>query len=411
MQHVAEQSADGATDRKSTPGVLDGIRVLDFGRYVAGPFCSALLADLGAEVIRIDRVGGSEDRLVMPAGEEGIGSLFLQVNRNKLSMTLAPQKNGGRKVLERLVATSDVVVANMPQQTLEQMGIDYESLKAIKPDIILTSVSAFGNGGPSSNRLGFDGIGQAMSGAAYLSGLPDQPVKAYVPYVDYSTAMCCAFGTLAALIARSQSGEGQIVEGSLLGTALTITNPTLIEQALAGVDRVATLNRSQISGPSDIFRTQDGWIIVQVIGQSIFERWARLVEAEAFIGDPRFADDDLRGENGEELSRTMSDWCNGRTRSEALELLSNAKIPAGPVSSPQEALDDEHSRQAGFFSPMDYPGLPGPAPVVATPVKLSRTPGRLHRRAPTVGEHTDMILQRLGFDDADIRRLRATGTV
>lgn len=408
---MAQHSADDATDRKALPGILDGLRVLDFGRYVAGPFCAALLADLGAEVIRIDRVGGSEDRLVMPTGEEGIGSLFLHVNRNKLSMTLAPQKDGGRKVLEQLVATSDVVVANMPQRTLEQMGIDYESLKAIKPDIILTSVSAFGNGGPSSNRLGFDGIGQAMSGAAYLSGYVDQPVKAYVPYVDYSTAMCCAFGTLAALMARAQSGQGQIVEGSLLATALTIINPTLIEQALAGVDRTATLNRSQISGPSDIFRTSDGWIIVQVIGQTIFERWARLVGAEDLIGDPRFANDDLRGENGEELSRTMSEWCRTRTRAEALDLLSNAKIPAGPVSSPQEALDDEHSRQAGFFSPMDYPGLSKPAPVVAAPVRLSRTPGRLHRRAPTVGEHTDMILRGLGFDDAAIRELRDAGTV
>jgi crotonobetainyl-CoA:carnitine CoA-transferase CaiB-like acyl-CoA transferase len=256
---VAENSADEATEPKPTPGVLDGVRVLDFGRYVAGPFCAALLADLGAEVIRIDRVGGSEDRLVMPTGEAGIGSLFLHVNRNKLSMTLAPQTDGGRKVLDRLVATSDVVVANMPQQTLEQMGIDYESLKSIKPDIILTSVSAFGNGGPNSNRLGFDGIGQAMSGAAYLSGHADQPVKAYVPYVDYSTAMCCAFGTLAALMARAQSGQGQVVEGSLLATALTIINPTLIEQALTGADRTATLNRSQIYGPSDIFRTRDGW--------------------------------------------------------------------------------------------------------------------------------------------------------
>lgn len=398
-------------DPASLPPVLQGIRVLDFGRYLAGPFCSALLADLGAEVIRVDRVGGSEDRFVMPVGEHGAGSLFLQVNRNKLSITLDPQKEGGRTVLERLVADSDVVIANMPQQSLEQLGLDYESLKAIKPDIILTSVSAFGNGGPNSHRLGFDGVGQAMSGAAYLSGYPDQPVKAAVPYVDYSTAMCCAFGTLAALMARSQTGQGQVVEGSLIGTSLTMMNPTLIEQALIQANRTATLNRSQIAGPSDIFRTKDGWIIVQVIGQAMFRRWARLLGAEELIEDPRFADDMLRGENGQILSDRMSDWCRDRTKADALATLEQAKIAAGPVLAPQETLDDEHSRAAGFFTEMDYPGLPRSAPVVTTPVKLSRTPGQLRRRAPTIGEHTDMVLRRLGFDEDEIRRLRAAGTV
>ena len=142
--------------------VLEGIRVLDFGRYIAGPFCASLLADLGAEVIRIEKVSGSEDRFLSPVSEQGDGALFMQVGRNKRGMTLNPMKPEGREIVKKLVATADVVVANLPPDTLKTMGLDYDSLKAVKPDIILTMISAFGTGGPYSNRVGFDGLGQAM---------------------------------------------------------------------------------------------------------------------------------------------------------------------------------------------------------------------------------------------------------
>ena len=174
--------------------VLEGIRVLDFGRYIAGPFCATLLGDMGAEVIRVEKVDGSEDRFLSPVTEQGDGALFMQMGRNKLSLTLNPMKPEGREIVKKLVATADVVVANLPPDTLKTMGLDYDSLKAIKPDIILTMISAFGTGGPYQNRVGFDGLGQAMSGNMYLSGTPDQPVKAYAPYVDYGTASLSAFG-------------------------------------------------------------------------------------------------------------------------------------------------------------------------------------------------------------------------
>ncbi|MCH8883737.1 MAG: CoA transferase, partial [SAR324 cluster bacterium] len=246
-------------------GVLEGIRVLDFGRYIAGPFCATMLGDMGAEVIRIERVDGSEDRFVASVAEGGEGGGFLQIARNKLGMTLNPMKPEAREIVRRLVATADVVVANLPYSTLKAMGIDYDTLKNVKPDIILTSVSAFGAGGPSSEKVGFDGIGQAMSGAMYLSGRPGEPTKSYVPYVDFTTALSATVGTLAALMARQQTGRGQEVKGSLLASALTIANATLIEQAVNAPDRVATMNRSQIAAPSDTFRTTDGWILVQSI--------------------------------------------------------------------------------------------------------------------------------------------------
>ena len=265
--------------------VLEGIRVLDFGRYIAGPFCASLLGDMGAEVIRIEKVRGSEDRYVSPVTENGDGSLYMQMGRNKKGLTLNPMKPEGREVVRRLVATADVVVANLPPDTLKAMGLDYESLTAVRPDIILTMISAFGTGGPYSNRVGFDGLGQAMSGAMYLSGTPEQPVKTWAPYVDFGTASLSAFGTMAALLERQKTGRGQIVEGSLFSTALTIMNGTLIEQAMIRPDRQASLNRSQTSGPADTFRTKDGWVLVQSVGRPLFERWAEL------MGEPEWLDD------------------------------------------------------------------------------------------------------------------------
>src|SRR5262249_29350198 len=161
-------------------GVLEGIRVLDFGRYIAGPFCATMLADMGAEVIRIEKLDGSEDRYVASVGQGGTGGGFLQMARNKLGITLNPMKPEAKEVLRRLVATADVVVANLPKPTLKEMGIDYDTLKAIKPDIILTHVSAFGNDGPYSERVGFDVLGQAMSGGMYLCGEGDTPTRTQV---------------------------------------------------------------------------------------------------------------------------------------------------------------------------------------------------------------------------------------
>lgn len=387
--------------------VLEGIRVLDFGRYIAGPYCAELLAHFGADVIRIEKLGGSEDRYTTPVTEDGQGALFFQMNCNKRGMTLNPTKPEGREVVKRLVRTADVVVASLPQPALVEMGIDYASLKAIKEDIILTMVSTFGSVGPYSERVGFDGIAQVMSGATYIGGFPGQPMKSYAPYADYGTATAAALGTLAALIARQRTGRGQIVEGALLRTALAYANGVMIEQILLGVDRVGTGNRSQIAAPADIFKTRDGAIIIQVLGQPLFERWARLVGADAWIGDARFATDAERGRNGELISARAGAWCAERTTAEALLALEQARVPAGPVLSPQQAHDDPHVQAMGILNPVDYPGLPKAAPVVGTPVLLSETPGRITRRPPTLGEHTDEVMTEIGYSPEDIAALRA----
>lgn len=392
--------------------VLDGIRVLDFGRFIAGPYCAALLGDMGAEVIRIEKVSGGEDRFIAPVAETGEGGTFLQVNRNKRGIALDPMSEEGREIVRRLVATADVVVANLPAASLEAMGLDYDSLCAIKPDIILTAVSAYGSTGPYRDRVGFDGIGQVASGAAYMSGSPGQPVRWAAPYVDFATALACAYGTVLALYARRETGKGQKVEGSLLRSAYTLVNSMLIEQSVLGLDREPTGNRGYQIGPADLFQTSDGgWILVQVLGAPLFRRWVRLVGVEEWLDDPRFATDEDRGQNGAILSERMAAWCRERTQEAALAELAAARIPAGPVNSPQAALDDPQARESGMFVPSAFPGLPADAPLVAPMTDMSETPAQYARRAPLLGEDTASVLKDLGYAEDTIRALAAAGVV
>ena len=387
-------------------GVLDGIRILDFGRYIAGPFCGMLLGDMGAEVIRIDKLAGSEDRYLVPVADSGEGPLFLALNRNKKSLTLNPMKPQGQKIVKELVKTADIVIANLPQPTLEAMGIDYDSLKSIKPDIILTTVTAYGNGGPYSERVGFDGVAQALAGATFMGGRPGDPMKSFVPFADFGTATMAAFGTLSALIERNKSGKGQLVEAALTRTVMAFNIALLAEEAIKAIDRPSYGNRGYSAGPSDIFKTTDGAVMVQVVGQPLFERWAKLMGEESWLEDPRFATDMDRGENGELLSARMQMWCKDMTTKEVLDALDEARIPCGPVLSAKQVLQDPHIKAMDFLQKMDFPGLKSPIPINTTPVKLSETPGAIRQRTAKLGEHTSEILDALGYSLDEISEMR-----
>ena len=394
-------------DEEPLEPLLQGVRVLDFGRYIAGPFCAAMLGDLGAEVIRIERLAGSEDRYICPVMDSGEGALFLQVNRNKKSVTLNPLKPEGREVVKRLVKSTDVVVANMPVDGLREMGLDLASLRAIRPDIILSSQTAFGDSGPYARRSGFDGVAQAMSGATYMSGSPDFPVKSYASWCDFSTAFVAAYGTVAALMYRLKTGRGQEVKANLLRTALNIFQFNNIEAYMLGRVREPSGNRSQFGGPGDLFRTTDGWVQAQVVGQPLFVRWCEMIEERHWLEDPRFANDNQRSLNGQVLSERMQQWVGQFSSAEALSRLERSGIPAGPLLSPLQALDNEQVVETGMLTWVDYPGLPKAAPLVSGPVEFSGMDTGIRQRPPTLGEHTDEVLASIGYSAQEISGLRA----
>jgi crotonobetainyl-CoA:carnitine CoA-transferase CaiB-like acyl-CoA transferase len=400
---------------KSLTRPLEGIRVVDFGRYIAGPFCAALLGDMGAEVIRVEKRDGKEDRTLIPLmqdkdGAPREGAMFLQMNRNKRGLTLDPAHEKGREVVRRLIAKSDVVIANLPGETLKSLGLDYDSVSAINPRAILGVATAFGLEGPYATRVGFDGIAQAMSGAVHFAGTPEQPVRAAAPWVDFGTASLLAFGIVSALRARETTGKGQLVEGALLRTAMTFFSTMLIEESMLKLGREPTLNRSQTSGPSDIYKTKDGWIVVAVNGDPLFRRAARVIDAPDWIGDPRFASDKARGDNGAIISARIQEWCATRSSADAIAAFEAARVPAGPIYTMRQALDDPHFGKSDIFASVDFPGI-GRAPIAATPVKLHGTPGEVRRRAPTLGEHSDEILRELGYSTEEIGVLRQSGAV
>jgi len=392
-------------------GLLTGIRVLDFGRYIAGPFCATLLADLGADVIRVERPTGGEDRYTVPVNDEGVGAYHLQIGRNKRGMTLNPRTEDGGSVVRRLVATADVVIVNLPAPALKKLGLDYETLSSIKPDIILTTGSAFGSTGPYSSRGGFDTVAQAMSGAMFLSGEPDAPAKSFAPYCDFGTAALSAFGTLAAIIHKMNTGEGQMVEGTLLGTALAFNNAGLMEEALLGLGRQGTGTQGQYNAPTDSFKTTDGYVTVQIVGGGLFKRWSDLLGEPEWLDDPRFATDQLRGDHGDIIGERMARWCAERSSAAAVSELAAAGIPGGELLSPAQLLKNEHVVSANMFQHVEYPGVDTPAPVADHPVRYSKTPVDDFRRAPTLGEHTEEILVELGYTTADISELRQSNAI
>ncbi len=394
-----------------TPLPLSGIRVIDFGRFIAGPYCAMLLADMGADVIRVDRRQGSEDRYIAAITESGEGGGFLSLNRNKRNLTLDTSKPESVEIIRRLVKGADVVVANLPMNVLKRMGLDYESLRAIKPDIILARISTFGPDGPYANRVGFDTVAQAMSGAMGLTGFPGAPVRDIVPFEDYGTALHTAFGVMVALYHRAQTGQGQVVDGSLLATGVTFIQGLLAEKSVLGVERRQTGNTGYYAAPADAYRTKDGWIVVSAVGNEMFARWARLVGHEEFIGDARFANDQRRADNHEPITEAMNAWLASRTTDQAIRELETARIPAGPVLDLEQVLNDPQVKARELLRYVEHPGAPRPVPLANTAVQLSATPPSIRRRAAALGEHTDEVLREIGYSDSEIAGLREAEVV
>ena len=396
--------------------LLKGIRVIDFGRYIAGPYAGWLLASLGAEVIRIEKFGGSEDRFVSPLyqnedGSDGDGAMFYQNNSHKKVIGLNPKTEQGQAIQKQLIESADVVIANMPEAGLKKMGIDYESLKAIKSNIIFTWVTALGSEGPWAQKAGFDGIAQAMAGTMYFTGTENNPVKTSAAYVDNSTAMTAAMGTLAALWHKERTGEGQLVEASLLASAVSVFGPMLCEQGATQMNRQPSGSRSQTSGPSDVFKTKDGHVIVHVVGNGLFKRLAQAIGMEHWLEDESLNTDDKRGQSRDRICEEAQPWFLARSNDEVLSILGKVSIPAGPVLNMQEAIDHPQIKGMELHVEVEAPELGHKAPLSKAPFKLEKTEVKNPIKPPAIGEHSQEILRSLGYSEADIKMLLSKGVV
>jgi crotonobetainyl-CoA:carnitine CoA-transferase CaiB-like acyl-CoA transferase len=386
--------------------VLKNIRVLDFGKFVAAPMSTWLLSNMGAEVIKVEPVGGAPDREPFRMGDAIDGAGFVQLHSNKLSLGLDQSAPQGRAVLEKLMTQSDVVVLGAPESTNARQGLDYETVSKINPSIIYLNVSAFTSIGPRANEVGFDGVGQAMSGAAYMSGFGDTPTRSFCSFVDVTTGILSAFAIACALMSRAQTGKGHKIETALMMSGYAAMSWLLVEQAVTGRNRIRTGNRAQSSGPSDIFKTRDGWIVVQIVGSGLFARVAKVIGRPEFIEDPRFKTDNDRAENGAALSDAVTAWTRNLSTAEALEVLRSARVPGARVNSLQEALEEPQVAALQFIQQMTHPGLTGALPLFKSPVMVDGALSALRSAPPVAGEHTEFILQRAGYSRQDITGLR-----
>lgn len=395
--------------------VLEDIRVLDFGRFIACPYCGMILADMGAQVIRIDRSGGEEDRYVGLLGPTGENTGYQSYGRNKKGITLNLMNNEtAREVLADLVQVSDVVIHNFSPQAARLLGLTYEQLKVYKKDIILTAVSCYGSDGPYADRVGFDPIAQAMSGAMSITGFPDRdPLRSQLPWVDYGTALANAVGTLLALRHRDRTGEGQMVDLSLLGTAVSFMGPVIAEAEVLGRLRPMIGNRGCYIGPSDLFRCQDGYVYISTIMNTLWARLLRVIGHEELLEDQDLYNDFQRFELRHKIDPLIQEWTSRHTVEEVQASMEKERIPCGRLLQADEVSKDPQvkARRMIEYTDLEEPGL-REMPVSGLPFKLSKTPGKVERRAPRVGEHNKDIYQDLlGYSNERLAFLKERGAI
>ncbi len=391
--------------------VLKGIRILDFGKFIAAPLSTWLLSNMGAEVIKMEPVGGSPDRDTFRLGDSLDGATFVQLHSNKMSVCLDHAAADGRVILDDLLKRTDVIVLGAPESTLARQGLDYASVSKVNPAIIYLNVSAFTSVGPKANEVGFDGIGQAISGSVYISGFGEVPTRSFCPFVDVTTGIFSAFAIACALVERAKTGKGHKIETALMMSAYSAMSWMLVEQAVTKRDRTRTGNRAQSSGPSDIFKTRDGWIIVQVVGDSLFKKVAKTIGRPDLIDDPRFKSDNDRADNGALLSEAVSAWCSTLTSAQALQALREARVPGSPINSLQQALEEQQVAALGFVQQFTHPGLDGNLPLFKAPIMVDGALAELRSRPPLAGEHTEHVLKRAGYSEQQIATLRAAKIV
>ena len=388
-------------------GILEDIRVLDMSRFISGPYCAQLLADMGAEVIRIEKIGGGDDRFLGPftANNESMGVMVY--NRNKKGITLNIRSEQGRELLKRLVKISDVVIENFTAGYLESLGIGYEDLREINPGIIFASISAYGGYGPYSSKGAFDQIIQGMSGLMYVTGRPgDPPIKAGISLSDYGAALYTALGVVLALRHRDKTGEGQMIDVSLFDTAISFLETIIPEYKVNNHVRPQIGNRRPFSAPTDTYKCKDGYVSISISTEALWKRYTKLIGREDLTNDPRFTGNANRTINQHYLNNLAAAWAADKTVEEALRLLDEAHIPCGTVQTITEVVEDSQVKAREMVVDIDHPGS-GSVPLPGIVIKMSKTPGEIETPAPKVGQHNEEIFGRLlGLSMEEINELK-----
>jgi crotonobetainyl-CoA:carnitine CoA-transferase CaiB-like acyl-CoA transferase len=390
---------------------LDGIRVLDQTQVMAGPFCSMLLADLGADVVKIEPPEGEATRRQgLPLGP-GVSSAFVAVNRNKRSLTLDLKRPESRAVMHRLAASADVLVENYRPGVAARLGLDWESLRAINPRLVHCSVSGFGQTGPYAPRGGYDLIAQGMSGVMSVTGTEGgPPVKVGIPITDLGAGLFAVFGILCALRARRVTGRGQQVDTSLFeaGIALGVWEST--EYWLTGRTPQPLGTAHRMNAPYQALAASDGHFTIGAANDKLWPLFAAVLGRDELVDDPRFRTTPDRVANRAALQEEIERVTVTRPRAWWLGRCEEAGIPAGPIYSVPEALADPHVQARGMVQEMAHP-VAGPVKVLGNPVKMSASPPTYRTAAPQLGEHTEAILTEVGYSPGEIAALRAQGVV
>ena len=391
---------------------LQGIRVIDFSQILAGPFCTMLLADMGADVVKVEKPNGGDDtRRYGPPFIEGESAAFLTLNRNKRSIVLDLKSEQGLGVVRRMLADADVMLHNFRPGVVERMGLGYADVSALNPAIVYCAVSGFGTTGPYSQRAGFDLVAQGMSGLMSINGFPDSPpAKVGVPIADLNTGMFCAYGVLTAYINRLATGKGQHVDASLLESGMAYTLYESATYFATGEVAGPLGSAHRMIAPYQAFATQDGYINIGAANQNNWERMCRAVGRADLLDDARFSSNPERMVNIQSLTPIMEETFRTQTTAHWVETLERAGVPCGPIYNIEQVYADPHVQSRDMAVELQHPKAGG-IRNIGVAVKLSDTPGSVRTPAPLLGQHTDEALAEFGYADAEIAALRQSGAL
>ncbi|MCH9672340.1 MAG: CoA transferase [Gammaproteobacteria bacterium] len=391
-----------------------GLRVLDFTRVLAGPFCTLNLADLGAEVIKIEHPDGGDDtRRFLPPQRGGVSTYFLHVNRNKKSVTLNLATAEGKRAATALAQESDILVENFRPGVMARLGLDYETLSADHPELIYCSISGYGSTGTLSDRAGLDPVIQAECGLMSLTGESDgEPMRIGVSLVDAMTGLYAANMILAAVVARQHTGRGQRVETCLFDTGANMLVNFASGYLLAGVEPTRVGNGNAVSQPAGVFEAADGPFLVTVVGDRVFKRLCeQVLESPQLAQSPQFVDNTARLKNADALRKELNDRFGRANRDEWLPKLRAAGIPAGEIRGIESALSSDEFKARDLLRNVEHPSL-GSLPTLRSPMHFDDTPTAPPVAAPELGQHTQSVLTEIaGYDEESIAQLKAAGAI